>query len=186
MASEILRPTKEQLMAAQNGALPDVIAPGLKVLFCGINPGLYTAAIQCHFGRPGNRFWRALHDSGFTPDLKTPQQQSELLPLGLGITNLVARATAAAAELEDEELIAGALTLETKAERYRPLWVAFVGVGAYRVAFRRTGAVLGRQPERIADSGIWLLPNTSGLNANHRPQDFARLFSELKSAIELT
>ena len=178
------RPSKQELIDAADKTLSDVIRPGLSVLFCGINPGLYTAATGHHFGRPGNRFWRALYESGFTPRLLDPSEQWELLPLGLGITNLVPRATVAASELSRQELIEGGIRLERTAKEFAPIWIAFVGVGAYRTAFDRPHAALGRQVERIANSGIWVLPSTSGLNANHRPADFARAFRELKSALE--
>src|SRR5256714_12270322 len=123
------RPTRLELLAARDKTLPDVIAPGLRVLFCGINPGLYTAAIGHHFGRPGNRFWPALHRAGFTPRLLSPYEEQELLPLGYGITNVVDRATAAAAELSPEELVEGGRRLQAKVRRYRPRVLAVLGVG---------------------------------------------------------
>jgi TDG/mug DNA glycosylase family protein len=162
-------------------ALPDVIGLDLDVLFVGINPGLMSAAKRQHFARPGNRFWPALHAAGFTPRLFTSADQFELLTCGCGITNFVARATAGAAELDDEELRAGRRTLERKVRRYRPRVVAVVGIGAYRTAFDRPDATLGAQAERIGDALLWVLPNTSGLNAHHRPADFARAFAELRT-----
>jgi double-stranded uracil-DNA glycosylase len=173
------RPTKEELIAAAGKTLPDVIAPNLKVLFCGINPGLYTAAVQQHFGRPGNRFWPVLHRAGFTPRQFHPGEQRELLTLGYGITNLVARATAAAAELTGDELADGARTLERKVRRYGPRVLAIVGIGAYRTAFARPRAKLGLQPETIGATKIWVLPNPSGLNANYQPAQLVALFREL-------
>jgi len=173
-------PTKADLLAAAGTTLPDVIAPGLDVLFCGINPGLYTAAVQQHFGRPGNRFWPVLHRAGFTPRLFHPDEQRELLPLGYGITNLVARATAAAAELRDDELAEGGRILERKIRRYKPRVLAVVGIGAYRTAFARPKAKLGLQPETIGATAIWVLPNPSGLNANYRPAELVELFAELR------
>jgi len=175
-------PTKADLLAAAGKTLPDVIAPNLRVLFCGINPGLYTAAVQQHFGRPGNRFWPVLHAAGFTPRLFHPSEQRALLPLGYGITNLVARATATAAELSPAELVAGRRRLERKVVRYRPAWVAVLGVGAYRAGFRRPKAGLGRQPERVGSARLWVLPNPSGLNAHHQPRDLAAAFAELRRA----
>jgi double-stranded uracil-DNA glycosylase len=160
-----------------------VIARGLQVLFCGINPGLYTAAVGHHFARPGNRFWPALHQSGFTDRLLSPFEEDKLLDLGYGITNLVARATASAAELESAEYVRGARILEKKVRRYRPKCVAFVGIGAYRLAFDRPSALIGRQPERLDSAMIWALPSTSGLNANYRPNDLVRLFAELRGAV---
>src|SRR5687768_15215082 len=151
MIEQPWRPTKQQLLAAHGKRLPDVIAPDLKVLFCGINPGLYTAAIGHHFGRPGNRFWPTLHAAGFTPRLLSPFEERELLGWGYGITNMVDRATAAADELGDAEMVEGGRKLVAKIERYRPKVLAVVGVGAYRVAFDRKKAKVGRQDDhRIA------------------------------------
>jgi TDG/mug DNA glycosylase family protein len=168
------------LRAARGRAIPDLIAPGLDVLFVGINPGLYSAATGLHFARPGNRFWRALRDGGLTPDLFQPWQQRAMLACGLGITNFVRRATATAAELDDDELRAGRKVLVRKVRRYRPRVVAVVGIGAYRVAFDRPKASLGEQPDRLAGARVWVLPNTSGLNANHQAKDFAVAFGALR------
>ncbi|HEX2609574.1 MAG TPA: G/U mismatch-specific DNA glycosylase, partial [Gemmatimonadales bacterium] len=146
-------------MAASVGRrVPDLIEPNLEVLFCGINPGLYSGATGHHFARPGNRFWPALHRSGFTPTLLSPWEEQSLLKLGIGITNLVARATAAASDLTDAELRAGRRRLERKVRRYTPRWVAVVGIGAYRTAFDRPRAVIGPQPERLHRSRLWVLP----------------------------
>ena len=163
--------------------MPDVIAPDLDVLFCGINPGLYTAAVGHHFGRPGNRFWPTLHRAGFTPRLFHPSEQRDLLPLGYGITNLVARATATADELAREELIDGARILERKVRRYHPHYLAIVGIGAYRTAFERPRAKLGLQPKTIGATKIWVLPNPSGLNANYQADALVELFAELRTAV---
>jgi TDG/mug DNA glycosylase family protein len=176
------KPTAADLKAAYGRTIADVIAPGLDVLFCGINPGLYSAATGHHFARPGNRFWPALHAAGFTPRRLAPWEERELLVHGCGVTNLVARATVAADELRPDELRAGSRRLERKVRRYRPRIVAVVGIGAYRLAFDRARAGLGQQDERLAAAVLWVLPNTSGLNANHRPADFARAFSDLKRA----
>lgn len=164
--------------------MPDVIAPGLRVLFCGINPGLYTAAIGHHFGRPGNRFWPALHRSGFTERLLDPSEEQELLRQGLGITNVVDRATATADELTAAELAAGGQKLVEKARTFQPRWVAILGVGAYRSAFGRPRAALGPQEETLADASIWVLPNPSGLNAHYRLEDLAEKLRELLVAVE--
>jgi double-stranded uracil-DNA glycosylase len=177
-------PTKQELLAAAGKTLPDVIAHGLRVLFCGINPGLYTAAVGHHFARPGNRFWPALYRAGFTDRLLSPFEESQLLDLGYGITNLVARATASAAELANEEYVRGARILEEKVLLYRPDYVVFIGIGAYRAAFGRPNAVIGQQSDRLASALVWALPSTSGLNANYRPQDLARLFAELRQAVD--
>ena len=177
------RPTRDQLAAAAGRAIPDLIASDLDVLFCGINPGLYSGATGLHFARPGNRFWRALHDGGLTPDILRPWQQSDMLASRLGITNLVMRATATAAELADDELRRGRVALERKVSRYRPVAVAIVGIGAYRIAFSRPRAIVGRQAETIAGALLWVLPNTSGLNANHQAADFAEAFGALARAV---
>jgi TDG/mug DNA glycosylase family protein len=177
------RPTAADLKAAYGRTIPDLIAPGLDVLFCGINPGLYSAATGHHFARPGNRFWPALHAAGFTPVRLQPWQKGELLASGCGVTNLVARGTVAADELTVEELRAGRRRLERKVRRYQPTVVAVVGIGAYQKAFDRPKARLGLQDETIAGAPIWVLPNTSGLNANHRPADFAAAFTSLKDFV---
>src|SRR5205823_13318166 len=139
------RPNKEEIAAARGGAVPDLIAPGLKILFCGINPGLYSAAVGHHFARPGNRFWPTLHAAGFTDRVLSPFEERELLGRGYGITNLVDRATASADELSAEELVEGGRRLETKARRYRPAVVSLVGISSYRTAFGRARATIGRQ-----------------------------------------
>jgi len=181
---EPFKPTPEQLRAAHGKTLPDVIAPDLKVLFCGINPGLYTAAIGHHFGRPGNRFWPTLHRAGFTPRLLSPYEERELLPLGYGITNVVDRATAAADELSPEEYVAGGKKLEAKARRYRPRVLAVLGVGAYRTAFDRRGAAVGRQDETVGGAAVWVLPNPRGLNAHYQAGTLAEVFAELRREVE--
>ncbi len=163
--------------------MPDVAAPGLRVLFCGINPGLYTAAIGHHFGRPGNRFWPALHRSGFTPRQLAPWEEDELLALGLGITNLVARTTAVATELSAAELREGGSQLVARLEEYRPGWLAMLGLGSYRAAFGQPGAGLGPQPEALGPSRVWLLPNPSGLNAHYQLDALATEFRRLREAI---
>ncbi len=178
------RPSKEEIQAARDKAVPDVIAPGLKVLFVGINPGLYTAAIGHHFGRPGNRFWPALHVARFTGRLLSPYEERELLKLGCGITNIVNRATATADELSQDELVEGGRRLEQKVLHYRPRAVAMLGIGAYRSAFGRPKAALGPQPDMIGAAKLWVLPNPSGLNAHYRLEDLARLFQELRLAIQ--
>jgi TDG/mug DNA glycosylase family protein len=177
------KPSKQEQLAAAGKTVPDVIAQGLQLLFCGINPGLYSAAVGHHFARPGNRFWPTLLRAGFTDRLLAPSEERELLKRGYGITNLVARATATATELSKEEFLGGALNLERKILRYRPKCVAFLGVGAYRAAFGRPKAVIGLQDERLGGAVIWTLPNPSGLNANYQLDDLARLFAELRKAI---
>jgi double-stranded uracil-DNA glycosylase len=177
-----MRPTAAELVAARAKTIPDVIAPGLSVLFCGINPGLYSAATGHHFARPGNRFWPALHNSGFTPRLLHPSERDELSAYGLGVTNIVARATARADELTRDELRAGARRLTELAGRHAPKFVAVVGISAYRTAFDRPKARIGPQEERIAESRLWVLPNPSGLNAHYQADALAAAFRELREA----
>ena len=178
------KPTKQQLIDAAGKTLPDVIGPNLRVLFCGINPGLYTAAVGHHFARPGNRFWPALHQSGFTDRLVSPFEERELLQSGIGISNVVAFATAAAAELTRADFIAGGQRLASKAQRYRPKIIAVLGVGAYRQAFDKPKAQIGEQPERIRDARVWVLPNPSGLNANYQLPELVKLFRQLRRAVD--
>ncbi|MEV0676234.1 G/U mismatch-specific DNA glycosylase [Actinosynnema sp. NPDC050436] len=166
--------------------IPDVIAPDLDVLFCGINPGLLSEATGRHFARPGNRFWPALHLSGFTPRRLTPAEQDELPGFGLGITNLVARPSAKAEELSAGELRQGARVLTDLAAAQRPRFVAVVGITAYRTAFARRTARVGPQPEPIAGARLWLLPNPSGLNAHYQLSDLASVFRELHDEVVAT
>lgn len=177
------RPTKSDLAAAAGRTVPDVIGPGLDVLFCGINPGLYSGATGHHFARPGNRFWPALHGAGFTENLLHPSEEHLLLEVGCGITNLVQRTTAAAAELSREELERGYGELERKVRRHAPRWLAILGIGAYRTAFGRRRAGIGEQAERLGSTGLWVLPNPSGLNANYQLPELVRLFAELRAAV---
>lgn len=174
------KPTRSELLASVDKKVRDVIRPGLRVLFCGINPGLYSAYTGFHFARPGNRFWPALFAAGFTHRLLRPEENCELLQTGCGITNLVERATAAADELTREELLAGRLILERKIKKFRPKVVAILGLTSYRAAFKQPDAGIGPQPERISGTLVWVLPNPSGLNAHFTPPALARLFSELR------
>ena len=176
------RPTNADLVAARRRVLGDVIAPELGVLFCGINPGLYSGATGHHFARPGNRFWPALFASGFTPRLLTADEDTALPSFGCGVTNLVARTTATADELTPGELEAGGARLKRKVARYRPRWVAILGIGAYMRAFTRPKAVMGAQPDLLADARLWVLPNPSGLNASYQLPALERAFRELREA----
>lgn len=178
------KPTKQELLAAQEKTVRDVIAKDLRVLFCGINPGLYTAAVGHHFARPGNRFWPALYAGGFTARLVSPFDERELLKSGYGITNVVMRTTATADGLTREELRQGGEQLAAKVKRYRPRVLAILGLGAYRSAFEKPKAVIGHQDEVIGETLIWVLPNPSGLNAHYQAKDLARLFAELRSVVE--
>lgn len=177
------RPTAAELRAAAGRRVPDIISPGLRVLFCGINPGLYSAAVGHHFARPGNRFWPALYAAGFTPRLLDPAEEQELLGLRLGITNIVNRATAAASELTAEELRRGGRRLLGKVERFRPRFLAVLGIGAYEQAFQRR-VEIGRQAEPFGGTTAWILPNPSGLNAHYQPLELARHFGALRRAVE--
>jgi len=177
------KPTKEQLLAATEKTVRDVIAPDLRVLFCGINPGLYTAAVGHHFARPGNRFWPALYAAGFTDRLLSPFDERELLKSGYGITNVVSRTTATADLLTKEEIVAGGEKLRAKVLRYHPKVLAILGLGAYRTAFNQPKATVGRQPDLIGQTVLWALPNPSSLNANYQPAALAWLFRELKESV---
>jgi TDG/mug DNA glycosylase family protein len=178
------KPTRDDLEAAKAKLVPDILSADLDVLFVGINPGLYSAAIEHHFGRPGNRFWPALHLGGFTERQLTPYEESELLERKLGITNVVARSSARADELTREELLAGAKILESKVLHFRPRYVAILGVTAYRTAFAKPEAKLGQQDELLGDAIVWILPNPSGLNAHYQLPDLGRLFAELREVAQ--
>ena len=176
------RPTPAELQAARTRTIEDLVAPGLRVLFCGINPGLYSGATGFHFARPGNRFWKALQLAGFTERVLAPSEGVELLARGLGITNLARRTTATAAELSVDELRAGATRLRALVEEARPRWLAMVGIDAYRAGFDAPKAQFGRQPEGIGGSGVWVLPNPSGLNAHYQLPELAAAFAALRQA----
>jgi len=178
------RPTPADLAAARDKTIPDVTAQGLRVLFVGINPGLYSAATGYHFARPGNRFWPALHLSGFTDRLLRPDEQRELLTLGLGITNVVARATARAGELTPAEIREGGRDLAAKVARLRPQWLAVAGVTVYRTAFGRPGAREGPQGETLAGACVWVVPNPSGLNALWTTPKLIEAFRDLRLHVE--
>ncbi|MEU9310982.1 G/U mismatch-specific DNA glycosylase [Streptomyces sp. NPDC048256] len=176
--------TQAELEAARDRLVPDVVAGGLRVLFCGINPGLMTAATGHHFARPGNRFWPVLHLSGFTPRLLKPAEQQELLSYGLGITNVVARATARADELTAREYQDGGRLLAENVTLLKPRWLAVVGVTAYRAAFDDRKAAVGPQERVIGDTRVWVLPNPSGLNAHWTAATMAEEFARLRVATE--
>ena len=178
------KPSRAELLAAQDKTVRDVIASGLIVLFCGINPGLYSSATGHHFARPGNRFWPTLHQAGFTPHQLHPSEERELLAYGYGITNLVPRATATADELAPAELVAGQRRLESKLKRYQPQVVAVLGISAYQTAFAQKIATLGLQPEPLADALLWVLPNPSGLNAHYQLANLVEHFQTLRQMVE--
>ncbi|HEY3377591.1 MAG TPA: G/U mismatch-specific DNA glycosylase [Armatimonadota bacterium] len=174
------KPTPEEIQHAQGKTVPDVIAQGLCILFVGINPGLYTAAVGHHFARPGNRFWPTLYAAGITPRVLAPEEEQELLTYGCGITNIVDRATATAAELSPAELREGARQLAEKIRPYAPRVLAVLGISAYRAAFEQPKAILGLQDERIGMTEIWVLPNPSGLNAHYQRDDLANHYRAMR------
>jgi TDG/mug DNA glycosylase family protein len=176
------RPTKDDLEAARDRVLPDLLGPGLRIVFCGINPGLWSAATGHHFARPGNRFWPALHAAGLTPRRLDPAEQAELLPLGLGLTNVVPRASARADELTRQEYVDGGAALRTKVEQHTPAWLAVLGVTAYRAAFGDRTAQVGEQPRTWGPTRLWVLPNPSGLNAHWSAAALADEFRRLGEA----
>jgi TDG/mug DNA glycosylase family protein len=173
------KPTKAEIQAAAGKTVSDVIAPNLQVLFCGINPSLYSAVVNHHFARPGNRFWRTLYAAGFTDRLFSPFEDDLLLQRGYGITNIVDRATARADELNAEELVAGRQQLAAKVQHYRPRFLAVLGISAYRTAFYQPKATIGRQNDSLQGAAVWVLPNPSGLNANYQIDDLKRTYQEL-------
>lgn len=178
------RPTAEELKEQVGATMPDVIASNLRILFCGINPSVYSAVVGHHFARPGNRFWKALHLSGFTPRLYSAEEDRRLLELGLGITNIAAPATTAATDLPPVHIRAGGKILRKKVLRHKPRYLGVLGISAYRVAFDQPNAALGLQPLTIGETHIWVLPNPSGLNAHYQLADLANLYRELRVAAE--
>ena len=179
------KPSKAEIQAAYNTEVPDILGPGLTVLFCGINASLYSAAVGHHFARPGNRFWKALYQAGFTERLLSPAEDKTLLQQGYGLTNIVARATARADELDRAELQQGYLDLSNKIDELRPQYLAILGITAYRIAFRYPQAKIGPQSAQLHNTKIWVLPNPSGLNAHYQVNDLARVYGELRTAIAL-
>lgn len=177
------KPDQAALEAARGGHVPDLIARDLRVLFCGINPSLYSAAVGHHFARPGNRFWPAIYGAGFTPELLVPARERELLQAGIGITNVVPAATASADELTREDYRHGVAALRRKLGRYRPRTIAFLGMGAYRIASGRAGATVGRQAEPFAGVDAWALPNPSGLNAHYQLPALIECYAALARAV---
>lgn len=178
-----VKPTREDLRDALNRTVEDLIDYDLKVLFCGINPGLYSGATGLHFARPGNRFWKALHGSGITDRLLDPSEEHELLESGYGITCFVSRTTARADELMADEYVEGARVLVKKLEKFKPQVLAVLGLGAYRAAFNKPKAKLGPQTEMFGNTRVWLLPNPSGLNAHYSLANFIEMFAEIKRSI---
>jgi TDG/mug DNA glycosylase family protein len=182
--SAAARPTPADLARARGRTIPDVLAAGLQVVFCGINPSLYSAAVGHHFARPGNRFWVTLHRAGFTDRVMSPLEDRGLLALGYGVTNLVARATARADEIPQEQMRRAGRKLSLKLRRYQPRYLAVLGIGAFREAFGRPRAVFGLQPEALGPTRLWVLPNPSGLNASFQIPDLVRTYRELRTALD--
>jgi len=178
------KPTKEDLRDATNRTMEDLIDYNLKVLFCGINPGIWSGATGFHFAKPGNRFWKALRLGGFTDRILHPSEEHELLENGYGITSFCKRTTATAAELSNAEIVEGGKLLVKKIKKFKPQFLAVLGIGAFRTAFNQPKSKLGLQNEKIGKTKIWLLPNPSGLNAHYQLNDLAKLFSELSQALE--
>jgi double-stranded uracil-DNA glycosylase len=184
LAMTTSKPTKAEIQAAIGKTVPDIIAPDLDVLFCGINPSLYSAVVGHHFARPGNRFWKTLHAAGFTDRLYDPSEDNDLLKLGYGITNVVDRATATADQLASTELVLGGQNLIRKIQQYRPKTIAFLGISAYRIAFQKPKATVGQQTEQLANAIVWVLPNPSGLNAHYQLDGLAETYRALFLAVK--
>jgi len=180
----VIRPTPDELISSEGRSIPDVIGPGIRYLFVGINPGLWSGATGHHFARPGNRFWPTLHRAGFTPRLLAPDDDATLIALGIGITNLVNRTTAKASQVSDDELRAGAARLRRTVARHRPAAVAILGVSAYRVVFGAPAAKIGRVAEPLAGAVLWILPNPSGLNAHYQLPQFVDLFRTFRESAD--
>jgi TDG/mug DNA glycosylase family protein len=176
------RPSQADLLAARSGVVPDLTGPGMRVLLVGINPSLWSAWAGLHFARPGNRLWRTLYDAGFTSRLLDPGDTGEIVAAGLGITNLVARATARADELSDDEVRAGVEPLRRLVRRHQPAYVAFLGISAYRIALARRRAAVGEQPETFEGARVWVLPNPSGLNASYQQPALTAAYAALRAA----
>lgn len=177
------KPSKEDLRDAINRTTEDLIDYNLKVLFCGINPGIWSGATGFHFAKPGNRFWKTLHLAGFTDRLLHPSEEHELLENGYGITSFCKRTTARADELTTEEFVEGGKALVKRIKKYKPETLAVLGITAYRTAFSQPKAKLGLQPEKLAGANVWLLPNPSGLNAHYQLPDLAKLFREVRETV---
>jgi len=183
LKSTLPKPTKEELIAAKGQLVPDIIGPNLNVLFCGINPSVYSAVVGHHFARPGNRFWPTLHNAGFTPRVLLPEEDLLLLDYGLGLTNVFELATVGEKDVSNEEFIAGGERLKARVIESNPQILAILGIGAYRKAFGQRKAVMGKQSIRFGETDIWVLPNPSGLNAHYQLPDLARVYGELRAQV---
>ena len=178
------RPTPAELAQAHGRTVPDLVRPGLDVLLCGINPSLWSGAVGLHFANPSNRLWPALHLAGWTPRRLRPFETDALLAAGLGVTNLVPRATARADELTDDELREGLPRVAAVVDRVAPRWVAFLGLTSYRVATGERRAAVGPQERSVAGVPVWLLPNPSGLNASWQLPRLAEAYAALRDAAQ--
>jgi double-stranded uracil-DNA glycosylase len=185
-AVPVVRPTRAELVASAGRVVPDIIGDGVVLLFCGINPGLYSSWTGRHFARPGNRFWKAIHLGGLTPEVLDPSESDRLVELGLGITNLVPRASATADELSTEELRAAPERLAETVGQYRPAGICFLGVGAYRTAFRRPRAAIGEQPDPVGSARTFVVANPSGLQARYQLEDIAAQLSAVREALGMS
>jgi double-stranded uracil-DNA glycosylase len=178
----LVHPSKGELQAAYGRRVQDIIRHHLKILFVGINPSLYSAVVGHHFSRPGNRFWPVLYRAGLTPRQLDPKDECRLFDYGIGITNIVNRATARANELSGRQILAGAVRLKTKVKRYQPRVLAVLGIGAYQIAFAEKKVKIGEQAKSLGKTKVWVLPNPSGLNANYQLIDLTRLYRQLRRA----
>lgn len=178
------RPSPAQLAAAFGKPVPDLVAPGVRLLLCGINPSLWSAVAGCHFGNPANRLWPTLHLAGLTSRRLHPSETEDLLAAGIGVTNVVNYATATAAEITKDQLRLGRERVVATVAQWAPEVIAFLGLSAYRTAFGRPKAVVGRQEEQIGETVVWLLPNPSGLNAHYQLPDLARVYGELRAHLD--
>ena len=177
------RPGAEELAAAYGRTVPDLLAPGLRVLLVGVNPSLWSGITGVHFGRPGNRLWPTLHEAGFTSRRLHPTETGILIAAGLGVSNLVPRATARADEVLEDELRAGVPRIEALVRRWQPGWVAFLGLGAYRTAYGASRATVGQQAGvSVGGRPVWLLPNPSGLNASYSQPALTEAYAALRRA----
>jgi TDG/mug DNA glycosylase family protein len=183
-----VRFTRAELEAFRGATLPDLVEPGVRLLFVGVNPGLRTVAVQAHFGRRGNRFYPALYRAGIVDRLIDassgfdPRDRAHLAARGVGITSLVAGATARADELHATELVEGARSLTRRVARIGPRALAVLGITAFRIAFERPKAVVGRQPGDLGGAQLWVVPNPSGLNAHATLPILAEAYREVAIA----
>lgn len=178
-----MRPSPAELQAAYGAVIPDLVGPGLRVLLVGINPSLWSGAVGLHFANPSNRLWPVLYASGWTPERLDPSETDHVLAAGIGITNLVARSTARADELSADELVAGMPLVEALARRWKPQWVAFLGLTTYRLATGDKRAGVGALERAVGGRPAWLLPNPSGLNASWQLPRLTAAYADLRTSL---